>query len=392
MFDIICIRRQSLLDAPQPLDMAFLAEALLYYQDVQLIADRDILVQIAETLGPHVLEALLKEGFLRISYLEKVTGVRNYDVGSPRETHVPVAAWPTNGDWRLEKLAPELFSKTASGPGFGRQFGRWFAGQVPTVDLGDDLLSAVRQDFSDSRYCADAVERILAVLAPTYRLPQGYRFDVFREGDRFRIESNVDFQQANNSFNARAGTTGETLSASALLVYLLEARSDLYFSSREDAELATSQSNSAAIGVKLSEVLSVRAESQRQVEIFQEIELSNAHEVGETITQGHRTWMEFVELLREARRFKEWMQKAPADGSLLREYNKALEADTWLGKTPVKSLRYLLFTGAGLLASPPASVGLGAFDAFVLDQLLGGWKPNQFVNGPLKRFLRLNRP
>jgi hypothetical protein len=53
-----------------------------------------------------------------------------------------------------------------------------------------------------------------------------------------------------------------------------------------------------------------------------------------------------------------------------------------------KALRWLIFTAAGLPLSTLASVGLGAADPFILDKLTKGWKPNQFIEGPLKEFLR----
>jgi hypothetical protein len=47
---------------------------------------------------------------------------------------------------------------------------------------------------------------------------------------------------------------------------------------------------------------------------------------------------------------------------------------------------------AGLLFSPLAGtavgIGLSAGDSFLVDKLIKGWKPNQFVNGPLKEFVR----
>jgi hypothetical protein len=64
---------------------------------------------------------------------------------------------------------------------------------------------------------------------------------------------------------------------------------------------------------------------------------------------------------------------------------------------PAKSVRWLLFNAAGLalaaVTSPAAGaavgVGLSAADTFLLDKLLKGWKPNQFVEGPLKEFIRV---
>jgi hypothetical protein len=47
---------------------------------------------------------------------------------------------------------------------------------------------------------------------------------------------------------------------------------------------------------------------------------------------------------------------------------------------------------AGLAMTPGAGVatgiGLSAADYFLLDRLLKGWKPNQFVEGSLRPFLR----
>jgi hypothetical protein len=38
-----------------------------------------------------------------------------------------------------------------------------------------------------------------------------------------------------------------------------------------------------------------------------------------------------------------------------------------------------------------AGVGLNAADYYLIDRLIKGWKPNQFLEGPLKNFL-LQKP
>jgi hypothetical protein len=47
----------------------------------------------------------------------------------------------------------------------------------------------------------------------------------------------------------------------------------------------------------------------------------------------------------------------------------------------------------GATASPVAgaiaAAALSAGDAFLLDKILKGWKPNQFIEGPLKQFLSI---
>jgi hypothetical protein len=39
------------------------------------------------------------------------------------------------------------------------------------------------------------------------------------------------------------------------------------------------------------------------------------------------------------------------------------------------------------LAGAAVGIGLSAGDYFLLDKVIKGWKPNQFVNGPLKDFV-----
>lgn len=67
MFESVCIRRQQLLDAPEPFfDLGFLAEAMLFYQNVHLIADRGILSQLVSQCGSSLVIELIEEGFLKM--------------------------------------------------------------------------------------------------------------------------------------------------------------------------------------------------------------------------------------------------------------------------------------------------------------------------------------
>lgn len=391
MFESICIRRQHPFELSEPLDLGFLAEAMLFYQNVHLIADASTITQLVRECGPHLLIELLKEQFLKISYVEKIIGVAPSDAEMSKRVYLPVTIHPGNGIWSLEKVAPEIFSQAASGPGWGRQLGKEFADLVPTIDFDKNLIPSVRADFADQKYMEKAVAQLLGVLAPTYRLPQDYRFELFKEGNAFRLDTNIDFEQANEIFTQREQKANYTLTPDRLLILIFDARNDLFFASRENAELATQPSSAAIIDVKFREILKARSGSQRNIEAFQEMVLANGHEIGESIKSGFRTWRDLLVLLKEARKFKEeFLQRKDPDASLIYEYKKALEKETWLDKLPTKAMRFLIFTGGGLLVPALAALGLSAADAFVVDRLLGGWKPNQFVNGPLKGFARLD--
>ena len=69
----------------------------------------------------------------------------------------------------------------------------------------------------------------------------------------------------------------------------------------------------------------------------------------------------------------------------------------WADKLAPKGIRWLLIWLAGLAVDAVAgshvgvagSVGLSAADALLFDKLIKGWRPNQFIDGPLKDFLKL---
>ena len=52
MFEMICIRRQHPFELSEPLDLGFLAEAMLFYQSVHLIADGSTITQLVPESVP----------------------------------------------------------------------------------------------------------------------------------------------------------------------------------------------------------------------------------------------------------------------------------------------------------------------------------------------------
>ena len=59
---------------------------------------------------------------------------------------------------------------------------------------------------------------------------------------------------------------------------------------------------------------------------------------------------------------------------------------------PTKTTRFLIFEGIGVTldfmgaggVGTAIATGLSAFDSFYLDKLMGGWKPNHFIDNNLK--------
>jgi hypothetical protein len=84
------------------------------------------------------------------------------------------------------------------------------------------------------------------------------------------------------------------------------------------------------------------------------------------------------------------------EAGLLKEYHDAVIRETWLERLPNKSSRFTVMTGAGAIidyfvtggAATVGALALGAADTFLVDRMLKGWRPNQFVEKNLTPFLQ----
>ncbi len=130
--------------------------------------------------------------------------------------------------------------------------------------------------------------------------------------------------------------------------------------------------------------------------MFQETVINDMPSIKEAVNSGERNFRDVVRLVQQSEKFKEWLRKQDGTDDLRKAYCQEIAHIDWVDKLPPKSLRWLIMTGAGLLlgavAGPvtgvAAATALSAGDAFLLDKLLKGWKPNQFIEGPLRQFLR----
>ena len=104
-----------------------------------------------------------------------------------------------------------------------------------------------------------------------------------------------------------------------------------------------------------------------------------------------------MKLVRQAQRFKDWMKGQQDSDDLVDAYCREVSHLDWADKLPPKTVRWLVISAVGLalntLTGPHAAaaggLALSVADTFLLDKVIKGWRPNQFIEGPLKKFLRL---
>ena len=207
--------------------------------------------------------------------------------------------------------------------------------------------------------------------------------------------TNIDFAEANSSFHRRVSAQHAVLTPAYLLAQITSAEPDIMIASRGSAEFAVDPFKSMIVSSRIREVVRKASQGRERLEPFQELIVEGSRSVREVVNSGDRTFRDVIRLVAEAQKFKGWLSQTDEEVALRDEYCKSVALIDWAENLAPKYLRFLVMTGlsaaAGILLTPAAGVaagiGLSATDYFLLDRLMKGWKPNQFVEGALKHFV-----
>ena len=189
MFKSIILRSQNPNHAEKPADLGFLAEAMLFYENVRLIADYGMVEQLLRHCGPDLLFQYMDEGFLKIDFLESAVAVKTLNTGTQREIHTAVIA--TTDVWKLQNAAPAIFQNVLEKSGLGRRKGNQFARLVHPISHDTELPIAIREDYAKKEYVEQACRVLLHIQAPEYQIPQDFRFNVQIDGERLTVDTNL---------------------------------------------------------------------------------------------------------------------------------------------------------------------------------------------------------
>jgi hypothetical protein len=130
-------------------------------------------------------------------------------------------------------------------------------------------------------------------------------------------------------------------------------------------------------------------------EMFQEDVIDGVPRIRDIVNSGERNFTEVVSLVEQSIKFKEWLHKQEGSAELRRAYIQDVAHIGWADKIAPKTFRILVMNAVGIAMS--ASTGhvagilgglaLSAADGFLIDKLIKGWTPNQFIEGSLRPFL-----
>jgi hypothetical protein len=162
-----------------------------------------------------------------------------------------------------------------------------------------------------------------------------------------------------------------------------------------NTDLALSPISSKILVTKVNSILDRYHNNVAQLSTFQDLLFNEGRAIGETINSGQKSFADWLKILERADDFRQWLKDKPPDANLAKEYFREVTQSSWIDKLPGKSFRWAMFTGAGIVLDAIGAGGVGTAvgvsisvaDTFLLDHIIKGWKPNQFVDGPLRKFV-----
>lgn len=391
MFESIVIRKS---DENGIVTWGAIAEALLFYQNTRIVIGHGTLVSLAKTGRIGDLVALVKEGRLQAVHCEETLATITNSHGVSQAHDFGTFTLLGHGDDRGKNRAERIeigLRQNGIDARRARTEAREFVDAVPRKSfINDDfvkggILNAARADSKDIATLRGLLQVGLAAIPGGYDAGNNLRADYVQSDLGYFLFTNIDFDRVNRRRTSMIPPL-EPMTPAHLFNLILESRADMHLAAFYGGDFATTNSNSALVRWRQEHLLRRSNLNLQAREQFSELVLADFPSVRDVIDNGERSFNDLLRLLDKAQKFKTWLAKASPDQKLVSQYIEALKADTWADKAPVKGLRYLFSLGSGSL-DPTAGVVSGAADAFLLDRLLKGWRPNHFVDETLKPFL-----
>jgi hypothetical protein len=400
MFESALLRKSG--QGYSAVDVGLIAETLMFYGKVHVLAHRGSLCELILKIGVSQLIDLMEKGFLSITYIRDEYAVhsamkkgiktsifgRHYLFGLADGTKIK------NPKQDIEELFYQFLGKSNETKIlFGKFLQRINIKSPKSCDEDSEkVCRSAAIDLGDVEFLRFAVFSILRSFAPTFVLDKNWVFDVIVLDDGFIVDTNINFDEVNASFElVNPGVKGE-ITPEHVLSSFLEARADMHLSSAYSSDLITKIENSEIIRNKLSSLVLPRDRNLHQIKLFEEVVLNNVDCIREAINSGERNFDDFIRVLDRSQKFKKFLNTRNPDQNLIREYYEESFRKSIIDLPVFKTLRFFISTSLGKFADnfDPTGVGslaISAADNFLVDKLLGGWRPSHFVNGPLKKFI-----
>lgn len=349
-----------------------LCESLIFYQHANLILDPGSFPDALSIIGYNNMVELIKEGDLSVNVNYQALGV-----GNPEGNKYMISSFSSDSHDK-KRLITESTEKI-----WGRN--------IQSNNQKKHLLKLVGEHNYSKGYNTLLSNEILDV--------DNFKDSIVTKskGEIKRNSIEIEIKKDNNGFFEIQSNCDKELIRDA--AFLICTGSGLLYDSRvHDSELITNSTISTYPASRIQRLLDKRLATEEQIRNFHEFVLPEFYDLKSTVDSGAKEFTEFMKLWRIAKKFKNWLKDEEPNVELLTAYIRKISENSWLDKIPVRTLRWILFTTAGLavgdvaggIAGTAASMGVDFFDDMLLDGIIKkNYKPNQFVENDYKDFLNL---
>jgi hypothetical protein len=392
MFESITFFNQNRTAASSPLDIGALVECMLFYGKTNIVANQVILKQLLSYFGIDRVIELINEDLIQIIYTEDGVGIHTSTTdGIQYHDAIQYSSPQHTYEIEIRKICTEITGKS----GKGRRVAKRIHDLIEVRNHEKIILEGARKSILDQEYVNNSAKSILQSLIPEPIDVNGVEFHTKKTKNGIVVASNIDFMAINQIYHKYVPPSHSTITPGIILSHILQTESELYFSSNNLSEMATSQLSANLISHKVNYLLEKSLKSSEQISDFQEFIFNDAKSLREAVNNRQINLDDLLIVLKNSQRFKKWIIGIDPDQDLIKSYYAEVTKKTVVDKLPGKSARWGIFTGAGLIADVIATggigtavgIGLGALDTFYLNKLISGWKPNQFIEGDVKRLL-----
>lgn len=378
-------------DQPR-IDIGFLAEALLFHDEVRVFANRPMIADLLRAMQPEVLIDYLVEKRISLSFVDGRLGIHTRTMPGQPGVHTPIQIHLADID--LQRILQEEIEALTERRGYSRRVSSRLINFVNLENDFADAERALRNDFSDQSYLDRSVKQVLRLHTDQPLDNIRFRLEPYDTG--FIVKTNINFDSINRAQSLRAPAQ---LSPSFILAQLSNTREQIALTAKYAVSMASNLAEAGLLELRIERTIERSRSASEEVRRFQDLVLGDSRALGDALLNGSRSFSEFLDLLHDAEKFRSWIKKADPDAGLVTNYLDELTRKTWLERLPAKSVRWSIFLGAGVILDATVTSGLGtaigivvsAADQFLLDRLLAGWKPNQFVETKLEPFVKATR-
>lgn len=393
MFKSITFFNQNTTDTSNPLDIGALVECMLFYGETSIVANQGILRQLFKYFGVDRVIELIEENILNINYTETnvgvitrtINGIEQHDIGqfsSPQHTYQD----------ELRKICIDVIGKT----GKGRRTAQRIQSLIKVKNHENIILEGARKSFIDQDYINYSAKSIIQSLVPEKINLDGVVFQTIKSDGCFIVSTNINYLALNQIYHKYTPPSHSTINSALILSHALNVESELFFSSNNLSEIATSGLSANLISHKINYLLEKSIKSAKKIKDFQNFVFDEAKSIKEAVNKNQIDIDALIKVIKNSQKFKKWILGVDHDQDLIKNYYAEVTKKTIVDKLPGKSVRWGIFTSAGLIADAIATGGLGtaiglslgALDAFYLDKLISGWKPNQYIEDDVKKLLK----